>query len=304
MNKLKLACLVACIALCLGIFSGLVNSQAKVEAEEEQTLPSEEEIEVFAKFPELSGQAESPFSFAVELSYKGGEERKLFNFYIEGPADWEVSVRSGAYGEAEKVIPSIYLDPKATYPEQITVVAYGLPWKLPEAGEYIIRLKVAEAGTGEPKNDIRLKAIVTGRSDFIVRTTSGRLDIKAKAGESSYLPIAVTNIGTTILDKVTFSSSRPEGWSITFEPEKIESLSPDSSEEVEVAIKPPSKIIAGDYPVTLKFDSEPKPSVTELPELDIRVTVGTSTKWGWIGAGIVIAVIAGLVVGFRQLGRR
>ncbi len=308
MNKVKLACLVACITLCLAMFGGLVNQRAIVGAEEPTSLP-EEKVELSCKFPELSGEAEQYFKFDVQLSYEGGEQKKLFDFYTEGPPDWVIDVRSGAYGETEKIIPSIYLDPEKGYAEQIAVVARGVPWRLPEPGEYTIRLKVAEDSSGEPKDSIEFKVMVTGRSDFMVQTTSGRLNIKAKAGESSYLPIIVTNIGTTVLDKVTFSSSKPTGvggeeWSITFKPEKIESLSPGSSEEVEVVVKPPSKTIAGDYPVTLNFDSEPKSSVNAPPKLEIRVAVSTPSHWGWIGLGIVIAVIAGLVVGFRQLGRR
>jgi len=73
--------------------------------------------------------------------------------------------------------------------------------------------------------------------------------------------------------------------------------------EIEVTVKPPSKTIAGDYMTTLKFDADPELS-TAPPELEIRVTVSTPTKWGWIGAGIIAAVIAGLVVGFRRFGRR
>ena len=314
MNKPRLACFGVYLLLCLAMFGGLIT-QAVVEAKSDevsslppalpaQASPSEEKIELFTKFPELSGEAESYFRFEVELSYKGEEQKKLFNFYTEGPVDWVVDVRSAPYGEAEKFIPSMYLDPEATYPERIIVVARGLPWKLPKPGEYGIRLEVAEAISGEPNGSIELKAIVTGRSDFLVKTASGRLNTKAKAGEYSYLPIMVKNIGTTVLDKITFSSDKPEDWSITFKPERIEILSPDSSEEVEVAIKPPPKTIAGDYMFTLKFDSDPKPSVTELPELDIRVTVSTPTHWGWIGVGIVAAVIAGLTVAFTRLGRR
>lgn len=313
MNKFKLACFIACLTLSLVVFTGLIDQQVAAAKSKEvsispptllaQASQPEEKIELITKFPELSGEADLPFSFDVELSYKGGEQRKLFDFHTEGPPDWLVDVRSSGYG-AQKIIPSIYLDPKATYPEKITVVAQGLPWKLPEPGEYIIRLEVAEASTGEPKNSIEFKAIVTGRTDFIVKTKTERLNIKAKAGEYSYFPIIVTNLGTTVLDKVTSSSKKPEEWSVTFKPEKLESLSQDYSEEVEVAIKPPSKTIAGDYMVTLKFDSDPRPSVTELPELDIRVTVSTPTKWGWIGVGIVIAVIAGLAVTFTRLGRR
>ena len=312
MNKSKLACFVVCL-LCLTMFGGLITQAVVVaKSDEVSSLPAmslaqaplEERIELFAKIPELLGEAEQTFIFEVELSYTGGEQKKLFDFYTEGPLDWSVSVQSVAYGQEGKTLRSMYLDPKTMYPEQIRVVAFAIPWKLPEPGEYIIRLKVAEAITGEPKGSIEFKAIVTGRSDFLVKTKTGRLNIKAKAGKDSYLPITIINIGTTVLDKITFSSYKPEEWSITFKPEKIESLSPDSSEEIEVAIKPPSKIVAGDYSITLKFDSDPKPSVTELPRLDIRVTVSTPTHWGWIGLGIVIAVIAGLAVTFTRLGRR
>ena len=127
--------------------------------------------------------------------------------------------------------------------------------------------------------------------------------MKARAGQEAYLPIVITNTGTAALDKITFSSSKPAGWSITFKPEKIEALAPGDEQEVEVAIKPPPNTIAGDYMATLRFDGDPKPSV-EPPNLDIRVTVTTPVKWGWIGVGIIIAVIAGLVATFTRLGRR
>ena len=91
---------------------------------------------------------------------------------------------------------------------------------------------------------------------------------------------------------------------INIQSKKTESLGTDHSREIEVAIKPPSGTIAGDYMITLEFDSDPRISVSELPELDIRVTVSTPSKWGWIGLGIVIAVIAGLAVVFTRLGRR
>jgi uncharacterized membrane protein len=80
---------------------------------------------------------------------------------------------------------------------------------------------------------------------------------------------------------------------VTFNPDKIENLNPWDEREVEVVIKPPPKTIAGDYMTTLEFNSDPQTSI-EPPSLEIRVTVGTSTKWGWIGAGIVIAVVVGL----------
>ena len=310
MNKFKLTCLAFCLILALAVFSGLIDQQVVMAKYKElsgspalsaeQASPSEEKIEISTKYPVLSGEAESPFMFNVDLLYTGGDEEKIFDFHTEGPADWMTWVQTSSGQRVE----AIQLDPKKTYPETIVVYATGLLWKMPEPGEYTIRLEVVGRDIGGSKDSMEFTAVVNSRTDFLVNTTTGRLNIKAKAGEESHLSVNVANIGSTVLDKVTFSTTKPEKWSITFKPEKIESLSPDHSEEVEVTIKPPSKTIAGDYMVTLKFDSDPKPSVSELPELDIRVTVSTPTKWGWIGMGIVIAVIAGLAVTFTRLGRR
>jgi uncharacterized membrane protein len=38
--------------------------------------------------------------------------------------------------------------------------------------------------------------------------------------------------------------------------------------------------------------------------MEFRVTVRASTAWGWVGIGIIIFVIAGLVLLFVKMGRR
>ncbi|MDH5363977.1 MAG: NEW3 domain-containing protein [Dehalococcoidia bacterium] len=304
MNKSKLVCLTTGLILCLAISSGLI-ARAVVRAQpEEQTSPPEETLEVSTKYPVLSGAAGEAFNFEVQLKYRGGVEPHPFDLSVEGPAGWLTYIQKGKY--EEELISAISLTPALQ--ETILVVVMAPPWAPPEPGEYAILLEAVERETGEPRNSFDLVAEITASYAFTAETTTGRLNIKATAGKESHLSIIITNTGTAALGKITSSSSKPSGiageeWSVTFEPDKIESLSPWDEQEVEVTIKPPSKTIAGDYMTTLQFDSDPKPS-TAPPKLDIRVTVGTPTKWGWIGAGIVVAVIAGLVIGFRQLGRR
>ena len=304
MNKLKLACLIACLALCLAIFSGLVNPQAIVKAEDGQASPPEEKIELNTKYPIRPGPSDTTFEFEVELSYLGGEELRTFELSATGPTGWATRIQQSTYETKE--VSAIRLDPVKLYPETVVVVAMAPFWLFPEPGDYTIKL---EAAAGEIKGSIDLTARITARYGFTAETASGRLNIKATAGkESSPFSIIIINTGTATLDKITFSSTKPVGigseeWGVTFKPDKIEALEPSDKQEVKVSIRPPAKTIAGDYMTTLRFDSDPKPSAVP-PKLEIRVAVGTSTKWGWIGAGIVIAVIAGLVVGFRQLGRR
>ena len=300
MNKFKLASLAACLILALAIFSGLITQATAVAQSGEQTSLPEANIELETKYPVLSGTADTVFEFEVKINYTGGDKPREFDLSAKGPVGWVAFIQQSSYESKE--ISAIRLEPTG-YAESVLVKAAAPPWELPDPGEYIIVLEVEEADSGEPKNSLELKVKITARYDFSVETTTGRLNIKGKAGEESYLPITIINTGTATLDKITFSSSKPEDWRITFKPDKIESLDSGDKREVEVTVKPPAKTIAGDYMTTLKFDGNPKPS-TDLPELDIRVAVSTPTKWGWIGVGIVIAVIAGLAVTFTRLGRR
>ena len=298
MTKSKLVCLIACLVLCLTILTALMSQVATAEPE---NPPSPEEIKLGTKYPVLSGPDDTTFQFEVELTYTGGNEKRDFDLMVRGPSGWATLIQQSTY--ETKQISSIRLDPTVLYPETVLVVAKAPYWLYPEAKEYTITFEAAGAKTGNPKNSLELTARITARYGFSAATKSGRLNTKATAGKESYLPIVITNSGTATLDKVTFSSTKPEGWSITFKPDKIEALAAGAEQEVEVAIKPPSNTIAGDYMTTVTFDSEPKSS-SELPELDIRVTVTTPVKWGWIGVGIIVAVIAGLVVTFTRLGRR
>jgi len=313
MSKSILACFMVWLLLCAVVFSGLTNTRLVMAKSEEvnsvplipllQASPSEEEIQFNCKYPIQSGTADSGFSFDVDLKYVGGEESQLFDLSAEGPSGWLVRVQQSVAGTKE--LPAVVLDPTQTYGgEKVVVIAVPPYWVITEPGDYNIRL---QAASGDLAGSIDLTAGITARYEFKVETDTGLLNTKATAGKESHLTIVVSNTGTANLDKVMFSSSKPSGigderWDIIFTPDELEGLKPLEEHEVNVTIKPPSKTITGDYMITLRTNSDPLTS--RSPELKIRVTVGTSTKWGWIGAGIIVAVIAGLVLGFRKLGRK
>ena len=315
MSRIKAVCLITCIIFGLVVLFGVVNRPvAMARAKEaispgvillEQASPPDEEtseepeekIEFETKYPVLSGAADRIFEFEVKLTYSGGEEARDFELNIEAPEGWLAYVCESTYNK-DKEISSIRLDPSLT--STVGVIAMAPFWLYPEPGEYTITL---EAASEKIKGSFDLISKITARFDFYVQTKleGGRLNIKAESGKESYLPLEVINTGTAALNKVTFSSINPEGWRVTFNPEKIESLPAGDSQEVEVSIKPPAKTIAGDYMITLRFAGDPS---SHANDLNIRVTVGTSTKWGLIGVGIVVAIIAGLAVAFTRLGRR
>lgn len=263
-----------------------------------QKSPTGEELTMTCRYPVLSSYAGSYFSYNIDLQYTGGKEPRVFELRAEVPAGFTYSITPG-YETTE--IAAIRLDPGKGYPETIKVTMRPYVWLTPEPGEYTLKVY---ASSGDIKNSIELKAIVTAKYDMTVEPTRGRYNTEATAGHDNYFSITVKNTGTAPLEKITFGSSitgSPPGWSITFNPDKIDTLAVGDKREVQVNIKPARKTIAGDYMVNLSADTEAK---NAFGSASIRVTVLVPTVWGWVGVGIIVLVIVGLAVLFMRLGRR
>jgi uncharacterized membrane protein len=263
-----------------------------------------DELHVNAKFPSMTGPADSTFKFEVEFTFKTqnrlGED---FDLTVSGPPGWLTYIAESSY-KLDSQISAIHLEPYAVK-QPVIVVAVAPFWLYPEPGDYPIEFRATSPNVDEVVN---MTATITARYGVSAETTSGRLNTKTTAGNAATFNVKVINSGTAVLDNVSFASSKPSGianeqWVVKYEPEKIENLGPGEEQEVEVSITPPSKTIAGDYMVTLKFDGDPALS-SAPPKLDIRVSVATKTAWGIIGAVIVVLVIGGLVWAFREFGRR
>ncbi len=279
------------------------SNNLTVTPSEQPSLPEDEEekeetFEIGADFPVLTGPSDTSFLWEVDFTRAGGDEDLVFDISLTGPKDWLFYAAEDRYNQDSR-ISAIRLN-RFSIKETIVIVAIAPYWLYPEPDDYTITL---EASSGDLKGSLDLTARITARYDFAAQTelTGGRLNINAKTGEESYLPISISNIGTAPLDKITLSSSKPEGWSVTFTPEKLENLSPGASQEIEVSVKPPKKTISGDYVVNLQFSGEPS---SHAPDLGIRVTVETSTKWGFVAIGIIAAIAAALILVFKRLGRR
>ena len=94
-------------------------------------------------------------------------------------------------------------------------------------------------------------------------------------------------------------SFKPENWKVEFTPENIDIIEPGDLKQVEVAITPYEEALVGDYSISVNVEGEKASKIIEF-----RTTVKASAAWGWIGIGIIVAVIAGLFGIFRWLGRR
>jgi len=284
---------ILCLALLLAMVGGLAGTQAVLAQEEPE--PVQEKLELECKFPVLSGESGDTYETEVEIKYQGSERRR-FDFTLSPPKDWRALAES-SYPKIQ--IDAVELGPAEAYPvsEKITVRFAPVYWYLPEPGEYVVTLEVS---SGDLKESIELTAKVTAKYELGMATETGRLNTEATAGEDKHFGIVLVNSGSAAIEDVTFSSSKPEGWSIKFEPEKVDSIESGFTQDVDVIINAPKgKTIAGDYAIKINASSK---KVND--SLELRVTVLTPSIWGWVGIIIVLVVIAGLAVIFRQLGRR
>ena len=309
MNRVKVSCYLTCFALLLimaigfltqpvafALSNGITNLSSPLPAQDE---PPVEEVILDCQYPVLSSYAGTHFLFDVQIQYKGGKSARLFELEVDVPEGFNYSIAPG-YGEATEIA-AMKLDPKDTYPETIKSTARPYILKVPEPGEYPI---IVRAVSEDLSGTIELKAIVTAKYDLSLDTASRRLNTDATAGQDNYFSVLITNTGSADLEKLSFASpskSRPSGWSVTFNPDEIDSLPAGGQREIEVNIIPPTKTISGDYMLTIEAEPE---SGYAWDNLEIRVTVLTPTIWGWVGVGIVILVVIGLVVMFMRLGRR
>jgi len=274
------------------------STTPKQEATESLSIQvNQPSVEIKATYPAVEGIAGASFSFEVEFNYKGemGGDARSFELALTTPERWDAYI-TPQY-QKENKIREITLQPGFAAGTKLLVTVTSPFWPLPEPGEYNITL---EAISDEIQGATELTAVITAKYIMSV-TPSGELyNTTAKAGKDNYFSIDVSNLGTAPIDNIKFSSVNPSGWSITFTPDKIESLPAIDYQTVELNIKPPTETIAGDYEITIQASGEQ----ASRQEVKLRVTVESPTIWGWVGVGIIVLVIAGLAFVFVRFSRR
>jgi uncharacterized membrane protein len=274
----------------------LVLSPATAVLAQDET-PAEA-ITLTATYSKLEAIAGATFEFEVGLDYTGGTEARDFDLVASGPQDWTVYV-TPTY-PTDKQILDILVEPAQPYATTAAtkVLVHVSPpyWLLPDPGDYLVTLQVT---SGELTATINLTAVITASYRMTVTTPDGLLNTTATAGRDNYFTIEVQNTGSAAIDDITFSANKPTGWTIDFSPDKLASVAALDSQTAEVNIKPPTKAIAGDYQITITAKGK---QISQ--SLDIRVSVQTPTIWGWVGVGIIVVVIGGLVYIFMRFSRR
>ena len=168
------------------------------------------------------------------------------------------------------------------------------------SGEYDISCSAVSA---QETLSVNLKAVITGTYGLKLETPDGRLSFDAHAGSESDVTLNVTNTGNVDLTDVALTSSAPSGWTVTFDLEdnSIDSIAAGATTQVIAHVKPSSDAITGDY-VTSFTARNSETSASDTAEF--RVSVKTSTIWGFVAIVIIVCVAGGLGYVFKKYGRR
>ncbi len=289
MKMFRLICCLLLMCIMAAFPAGAVFAQENGDSAEDTG-----KIETNVPFPKIEDIAGGNYEFEVEFRYIG-EEALDFDLEVSSPRGWETYI-TPKY-ETDTKIKSINIKPSTTFGNAVKVVASAPFWPLPDPGEYPITL---EASAANVTVSTTLFAVITAKYYMELTPVTERYNTEATAGKDNFFSLEVSNLGTGAIDSIEFNSSKPEGWSIDYVPEKIEVLEAFGKQTVDINIKPPPKTVAGDYMISVGASGEQE----SARDIDIRVTVETPTIWGWVGVIIIVIVFAGLVVIFMRFSRR
>lgn len=242
------------------------------------------------EYPEQEGTAGTSFSFSTTL-INNGLSTESYSLSSSAPSGWQVSF---VPSDESTSVASIEVESSTSQGLTVEVV----PPEGVEAGEYDISCSAVSASETLTTD---LKVVITGTYGISLSTLDGRLSFDSQANKDTDVTLTVTNTGNEELQNVTLTSSLPSGWEVTYDVEDgiIDSIAAGSSAQVVATVTPSSEAITGDYVATFTAETDEATSSAEF-----RVSVKTSTLWGFVAVLIILCVAAGLVYVFRKYGRR
>ncbi|MGC9018991.1 MAG: NEW3 domain-containing protein [Candidatus Bipolaricaulaceae bacterium] len=279
--------------------SQTVSIQVLLQSAGTPETPKETKLTLSVTYPSVENPAGKDFTYDITIRNEADTER-VVNLRAQIPPLWRAYFTPR--WQTDTRITSLKIGANSSDTVRFVVT----PPVGVDQGEYPL---VFTAQADSDFASLSLKAVVTGTYDLRLAAeaeVSGQGDtrnIRAVAGKERVFTLYLWNAGTAPLTNLSFYATKPAGWEVTFEPDKMEELQPLSltlkPEKVTVKIKPAARAIPGDYTVTLTAAAP-----QDRKQMDLRVTVGASMGWGWVGVGVVVVVVAGLTGIFVRLGRR
>lgn len=234
----------------------------------------------------MQGSSKSSFTFSAHLKNLTGE-KQLYALSSYAEPGWQVTFKPN-YQQAT----SVEVEPSQTKNISIEIQA---PYNI-KAGKYKIPVS---ASTGSTSVQLDLEVEITGSFNVELTTPNGLLSSEITAGKEKTLDLVIKNTGSSDLKSVRLSSSKPQGWDVSFKPDTIAAIPAGETARVKATIKAYDKAIPGDYMIDLRAQTTETTSNAAF-----RFLVKTSTLWGWAGIIIILCTIGGIVLLFRKYGRR
>src|SRR5262245_39138847 len=246
-------------------------------------------LKLSSQYPVLSTPTGQTLKFTMDLKNETNKPLTA-SLTAQAPPEWNVRFKP-QFGDT--LISSIALKENGT---ETLSVEIDSPIRA-EAGEFPVTVR-ARSGAYEASNTV--KVALKGTYDLKMGTASGTLNTSVTAGKKESIDFLVGNAGSAPIRNLAFVTKKPnDKWTTEFKPDKLDALNPGEVREIKMEILAPDRTIAGDYLMTLTANS-----ADSTKSVEFRVTVSTPTLWGWLGAGIVTAVVLGLGIVFVRLGRR
>ncbi len=139
------------------------------------------------------------------------------------------------------------------------------------------------------------------KTELVLRLFPGDYFSGIPAGKSTTIFMEVRNTGTRAITNIRLNASKPEGWSVYFNPVSIGYLAPGSAQTVDINVIPAGDTSRRDYNITLIAEANETRTVTSA---FLRVVQSGPSAWLWVGIGLAALVIAGFAFVFIRMGRQ
>jgi uncharacterized membrane protein len=240
------------------------------------------------QLPVLKGTPRSSFDFKVSVKNESPADM-LINLSAGTPTGFEATFKEG-YGSQELTS----LPFKAGESKDVTVSIKPSPDV--RAGRYPVPVEFIG---DKAKTETMLTLDVAGQPELSLAGENDLLSGAAYAGDQTSFPLILRNTGSAPARNILVSASEPNGWKVSFEPKDIPEIAASGEQKVTALLTPPPKAIDGDYMISMTASGA---GLSQT--VNYRVTVMTSTKWGFAGVGVIGIALLVLVGGVRKFGRR
>lgn len=179
--------------------------------------------------------------------------------------------------------------------EEKALVVEAIPPHDVPVGDYLIPLIIDSSATSYAEN---LTAKIKG--SYELKVYADQYQYSVNKGDALTFTIKLTNAGNAgTLTNVKTSISAPNGWNAEISPDTIAGIPPGGSATVKLRIVPPGNIVASEYKISVKVNSDQ----TEKSD-DFRVVVREQSLVAVFGIVLLVFIGGAVYYMFRKYNRR